>query len=122
MKIDIDSTLTIILALIALVVSIYRLAQVEANINSRISHVESSILAIIDSTQDNLSERIIVLERKVDVHLAKYDGDKKYIYLYRLNANNKLVVNKFNRLANWITQIAGFLHKHSGFQIRDDKF
>ncbi|MEH2049576.1 hypothetical protein [Nostoc sp.] len=51
-----------------------------------------------------------------------YQSDKENIYEYRLNNADKTIEHKFNRLANWITQIAGYLHKKTGFQIRDDKF
>ncbi|MHC5825019.1 MAG: hypothetical protein ACYT04_56540 [Nostoc sp.] len=111
MKIDISSTLTIILGLIALIGAIYRLAQVEANINARISLVEYSLIT-----------RMTEIERRLDVHVVQYESDKENIYEYRLNDVNKTIQHKFDRLANWITQMSGFLHKQSGFQIRDDKF
>ncbi|MEH2236008.1 hypothetical protein [Nostoc sp.] len=111
MKIDVSSTLTIILGLVALVGAIYRLAQVEANINSRISLLEYTLIS-----------KITAIERKLDIHVIQYQSDKENIYEYRLNDVNKTIQHKFNRLANWITQISGFLHKESGFQIRDDKF
>lgn len=122
MKIDVNSTLTIILGLIALIGSIYRLAKVEAEIHSRISHVEASILMVVDALKDTLIDKINLTNNKLEVHITKYEGDKEYIYLYRLNDNEKTIEHKFNRLANWITQIAGYLHRKEGFQIRDDKF
>jgi hypothetical protein len=122
MKIDVNNALTIILGLIAVIGAIYRLAKIEANINSRISHVETNILVVVDSLKDNLIERINTTNSKLEIHTTEYKGDKEYIYIYRLNANEKTIEHKFNRLANWITQVAGFLHRKTGFQIRDDKF
>lgn len=122
MKIDVNNALTIILGLLTLIGSIYRLAKIEANINSRISQVETNLLTTVDTLKDSLTDKINVLNGKLEIHTAKYEGDKEYIYIYRLNANEKTIEHKFNRLANWITQIAGFLHRKTGFQIRDDKF
>ncbi|MEH1940087.1 MAG: hypothetical protein V7L01_07710 [Nostoc sp.] len=117
-----NNALTIILGLLTLIGSIYRLAKIEANINSRISNVETNLLLAIDNLKDNLADRINTTNSKVEIHITEYKADKEYIYLYRLNASDKALEHKFNRLANWITQIAGFLHKETGFQIRDDKF
>ncbi|MBC6434486.1 hypothetical protein FM036_29495 [Nostoc sp. HG1] len=111
MKIDVNNALTIILGLLALIGSIYRLAKVEANINSRISLLEYNLLNKLD-----------LGERRLEVHLTQYQADKENIYEYRLNTTDKLIEHKFNRLANWVNQISGYLHKESGFQIRDDKF
>lgn len=111
MKIDVSSTLTIILGLIAIIGAIYRLAQIESNINLRISLMEYNLSKKIDST-----------ERKLDIHITQYQADKENIYEYRLNDTEKAIEHKFNRLANWIIQISGYLNKQGDFQIRDDKF
>ncbi|MEH2378775.1 MAG: hypothetical protein V7K27_07695, partial [Nostoc sp.] len=86
--------------LIAVLGAIYRLAKIEEKINDKIDGVNN----------------------KLDILLTQYAGDKEYIYIYRLNSLDKAIEHKFTRLANWITQIAGFLHRKTGFQIRDDKF
>lgn len=122
MKIDVSSSLTIILGLIALIGSIYKIAQVEANINARISRIEASTLVIIDSSKDDLIARINTINNKLEIHIIEYKSDKEYIYLYRLNSTEKAIEHKFTRLANWITQVASYLHSKTGFQIRDDKF
>lgn len=122
MKIDINNALTIILGLLALIGSIYRLAQIEANINSRISTLETKLLLVVDNLKDNLVKELTTISSRLEIHITEYKGDKEYIYIYRLNANDKAIEHKFNRLANWITQVAGFLHRKTGFQIRDDKF
>lgn len=100
MKIDINNALTIAVGLLAIFGAIYRLAQIEARINEKIDDVD----------------------KKLEILLTQYAGDKEFIYIYRLNNLDKAIEHKFNRLANWITQVAGFLHKKTGFQIRDDKF
>lgn len=114
MKIDLVPTLSIIVGLLAIIGSIYRLAQMEANIIARMSLLEYS-----------LNTKISIVEAKIVGHLIQYDNDKEYIYMYRLNDNEKTIEHKFNRLANWINQISGYLNKQNeetGFQIRDDKF
>ncbi|MBE9054173.1 hypothetical protein IQ243_28035 [Nostocales cyanobacterium LEGE 11386] len=121
MQIDVASTLSIVLGLITLAGAIYRLAQVEANINSKIARLESTLLTVVDQTKDNLSDRLVSIEKKIDIHLTEY-AEKKVFVEYRFNATDKLIEHKFNRLANWIKQITGFLNKESGFQIRDDQF
>ncbi|MEH2088041.1 hypothetical protein [Nostoc sp.] len=100
MKIDINNALTIAGGLILIIGAIYRLAQVEAKINDKIDDVD----------------------KKLEILLTQYAADKEYIYLYRLHTLDKAIEHKFNRLANWVTQIAVFLHKKTGFQIRYDKF
>lgn len=121
MKIDVNNALTIILGLLTLVGAIYRLAQVEANINAKINRVETNLLASVDQLKDNFVDRLYTVERKVDVHLTEYN-EKKLFIEYRLNGIESMVKHKFDRLANWAKQIAGFLNKQSNFQIRDDKF
>ncbi|MDZ8135122.1 MAG: hypothetical protein RM049_07435 [Nostoc sp. DedQUE04] len=121
MKIDINNALTIILGLLTLVGAIYRLAQVEANINAKINRVESTVLTAVDQLKDNFVDRLYTVERKLDVHLTEYN-EKKLFVEYRLNGIENMVKHKFDRLANWVKQIAGFLNKQSNFQIRDDKF
>lgn len=100
MKIDINNALTVVTGLILVIGAIYRLAQVEAKINDKIDDVN----------------------KKLEILLTQYAGDKEYIYIYRIHNLEKTIEHKFNRLANWITQIAGFLHRKTGFQIRDDSF
>jgi len=114
MKIDLAVTLTIVIGLITIVGSIYRLAQIESNINAKISLLEFS-----------LNTKIGIIDSKIVIHLTQYQSDKEYIYIYRLNDHDKAIEHKFNRLANWINQISGYLNKQdkeTGFQIRDDKF
>lgn len=66
-------------------------------------------------------ERIASVDNKLQLHMTECEGDRQ-MYEYRLNATDKALEHKFNRLANWIKQLAGFLHKESGFQIRDDQY
>ncbi|MBD2609456.1 hypothetical protein H6G81_34445 [Scytonema hofmannii FACHB-248] len=121
MKIDINNALTIILGLIAVIGAIYRLAQIEAQINARITNVQSVLLDAIDSLKDNLAERLYINEKKLEVHLTEYT-EKKLFSEYRHNATDKQLEHKFNRLRGLIKQLAGFLNKESGFILRDDEY
>lgn len=114
MKIDLTATLTVIIGLLTVIGSIYRLAQIEANINAKMLLLEYT-----------LNTKISIIDSKIVGHLIQYDNDKEYIYIYRLNDNEKTIEHKFNRLANWVNQISGYLNKQNqenGFQIRDDRF
>lgn len=114
MKIDLIAALTIIIGLITVIGSVYRLAQIEANLISKISLLEYT-----------LNSKLGIVDSKIVGHLIQYESDKEYIYIYRLNDQDKRIEHKFNRLANWVNQISGYLNKENvenGFQIRDDKF
>lgn len=114
MKIDLTATLVVVIGLITIISAIYRLAQIEANLITKISLLEYT-----------LNSKIALIDTKIMAHLIQYEHDKEYIYLYRLNDHDTTIEHKFNRLANWITQISGYLNKENkemGFQIRDDKF
>jgi hypothetical protein len=113
--------LDIILGTLAVIGAIYRLAQVEANINAKIARLESTIFTTVDNLKDNLVDRVSTTDRKLDIHLVECK-EKKFFVDYLLNDADKKIEHKFNRLANWINQISGFLKKQSGFEIRDDKF
>ncbi|MBW4673347.1 MAG: hypothetical protein KME52_04820 [Desmonostoc geniculatum HA4340-LM1] len=115
------NNLTIIIGLLTVVGAIYRLAQIEANINSKIDKVENKLLYAVDQLKDSFVDRLYKVEKKLDVHLVEYK-EKKLFTEYRLNGLESLIKHKFDRLANWVKQIVGFLNKNSGFQIRDDKF
>jgi hypothetical protein len=119
---DVHNSITVIVGLITIVGAIYRLSQIEANINNKFDKLEMKLLLSINALQDNLSDKLGETGRKLDIHLTEYKGDKENIYEYRLNAADKAIEHKFNRLANWITQIAQLLYSKYGFQIRDDKF
>ncbi len=121
MKVDINNVLTVVSLVFMLVAGIYRLAQIEANINAKISKLETTLLTAIDALKDNFSDRLYLNEKKLDVHLTEYI-EKKLFAEYRHNATDKLVEHKFNRLRGLIKQLAGFLNKESGFILRDDEY
>ncbi|MCC5640321.1 hypothetical protein LC593_31705 [Nostoc sp. CHAB 5844] len=121
MKIDVNNALTVFSLAFMLVGGIYRLAQIEANINAKIKAVESNVLKAVDQLRDNVVDRLYTAEKKLDVHLTEYQGKKEH-YDYRIHDFDKRLEHKFNRLRNLIKQLAGFLNKESGFILRDDEF
>ncbi|WP_029638765.1 hypothetical protein [[Scytonema hofmanni] UTEX B 1581] len=100
---------------------IYRLAQIEAQINTRITNVQTTLLAAIDLHRDIFVEKLYLNEKRLEVHLTEY-AEKKLFSEYRHNATDKLLEHKFNRLSGLIKQLTGFLNKESGFIIRDDEY
>ncbi|MHC5861065.1 hypothetical protein [Nostoc sp.] len=118
---DLHNSITVIVGLITIISAIYRLAQIEASINSKIDKLETKLLFVIDEIKDSFSEKLYETVKKLDIHLTEY-GEKKIFVEYRLNGLESLIKHKFERLANWIKQIADLLYQHFGFQIKDDKF
>ncbi|BAY60926.1 hypothetical protein NIES22_09870 [Calothrix brevissima NIES-22] len=121
MKIDINNAITIITGLMVIVGAIYRLSQVEANINAKIAKVETNVLTTIDDLGDKITDQIHQNEKRLDIHLTEWN-EKKVFVEYRLNGLESLIKHKFERLAGWIRQIAELLGHQFGFQIKDDKF
>ncbi|MBD2605479.1 hypothetical protein H6G81_13285 [Scytonema hofmannii FACHB-248] len=121
MKIDVNNAFTVISLVFLLIGGIYRLAQIEAHINARITNVQATLLAAIDSQRDNLVDKLYLNEKRLEVHLTEYT-EKKLFSEYRHNATDKQLEHKFNRLRGLIKQLAGFLNKESGFILRDDEY
>lgn len=120
MKIDINHTFTVISLIFMLVAGIYRLAQIEANINNKIKTVEDNVLKAVDQLRGNIVDRLYANEKKLDVHLTEYQGKKEH-YDYRINDFDNRLLHQGNRIKDWIDQIATHLHENSGFIIRDRK-
>lgn len=120
MKTDLGSFLPIMLGLITLGGYIWQAAELKANIKAQIAQLESKTIVSIDALKDELVKEIIVDKHKLDLHLVEWQ-EKKENYAYRFNGIDQSIKHKFERLANWINQIANFLNKQ-GFVIRDDKF
>jgi hypothetical protein len=110
MKIDINNFFTLVSFGFLLIGGIYRLAQIEAQINTRITNVQTTLLVAIDAHRDNFVEKLYMNEKKIEVHLTEYT-EKKLFSEYRHNATDKQLEHKFNRLRGLIKQLAGFLSK-----------
>lgn len=116
MKIDPDA-LTIILGLITLIGAIYRLAQVEANINARITRIESSVLIEIDKLGDNTTKEIHAIQ--VDFIILKADyAVRKEWYTETAHGLKGMIAHKFSRLNFHLIDVQRHLEKSSGFIIR----
>jgi hypothetical protein len=95
MKIDVNNALTIILGLIAVIGAIYRLAQIESSIVSKINNIE----------------------KKIDIHLAEYNGRDELVQ-YRLKGHDEMISHKFSRCWDEIKDIEKYLAK-DGFIPRE---
>jgi len=113
--------LDIILGVAAIVGAIYRIAQVESNINARLARLETKIDASVDVLKDTLLEKINSITQRIEIHLTEYQGRKEH-YDYRIHDFDNRLQHKFNRLRDLIKQLAGFLNKQSGFVMRDDEY
>ncbi|MBC6436221.1 hypothetical protein FM036_45660 [Nostoc sp. HG1] len=116
MKLDSDG-LTIILGLMTLIGAIYRLAQVEANINARITRIESSILIEVDKLGDNTTKEIHAIQ--VDFIILKADyAVRKEWHTETAYGLKQMIAHKFSRLNFHLIDVQRHLEKHSGFIIR----
>jgi len=118
---DIHNSIALLVGIITIVSAIYRLSQIEANINNKIDRLEAKILFAVDQLKDALSDKLHEVDKKLDLHLTEYH-EKQIFVEYRLGGLESLIKHKFERLANWIKQVADLLYQHFGFQIKDDKF
>jgi uncharacterized membrane protein len=64
MKIDINNFFTLVSLGFLLIGGIYRLAQIEAQINTRITNVQTTLLVAIDAHRDNFVEKLYMNEKK----------------------------------------------------------
>jgi len=104
MKININDTLTIILGFLTIIGAIYRLAQVEAAINARISKTETNVLIAIDQLKDSLSDTLHGVEKKLDIHLVEYQ-EKRFLSNI---ASRGLKVLLSTSLSGWRTGLSKF--------------
>ncbi|MEH1818706.1 MAG: hypothetical protein V7L31_06335 [Nostoc sp.] len=93
---DLHNSVTFVVGLITIFSAIYKLAQIESSINTRITNLESSIntkfgniestnFVKIDNLKDKFNDKLIALDRKVDIHLQDYTNYKDAILLQHNN-------------------------------------
>lgn len=116
MKIDGDA-LTLILGIMTLVGAIYRLAQVEANINTRISKVENNALNKIDELGDNTTKEIHAIQMDFLIHKADYQVRKEW-QIETAHGLKQMITHKFSRLNFHVIDVQRHLEKNTGFIIR----
>lgn len=89
---DIHNSVTFVVGLITIFSAVYKLAQVESSINSKIANLESSMnskianleaanFITVDNLKDKLNDKLINLDRKVDIHLQDYTNYKDALLL-----------------------------------------
>ncbi|MEH1824455.1 MAG: hypothetical protein V7L22_03650 [Nostoc sp.] len=93
---DLHNSVTFVVGLITIFSAVYKLAQVESSINSKIANLESSMnskianleaanFITVDNLKDKLNDKIINLDRKVDIHLQDYTNYKDALLLQHNN-------------------------------------
>ncbi|MEH1898622.1 MAG: hypothetical protein V7K94_25635 [Nostoc sp.] len=89
---DLHNSVTFVVGLITIFTAVYKLAQIESSISSRIANLESNLntkivnlesanFITIDNLKDKLNDKLINLDRKVDIHLQDYTNYKDAILL-----------------------------------------
>lgn len=89
---DLHNSVTFVVGLITIFTAVYKLAQIESTINTRIANLESNLntkianlesanFITIDNLKDKFNDKIINLDRKVDIHLQDYTNYKDAILL-----------------------------------------
>ncbi len=116
-KIDLTNALTIILGLITLIGAIYRLAQVEANINARIGKIEHNLLVEIDKVGDRTVGDLHQMQMEFSIHKADYTVRKEW-QTDVAHGLKDMIKHKFSRLNYHIIDIQRHLEKNSGFVVR----
>ncbi|MBW4556414.1 MAG: hypothetical protein KME59_10820 [Trichormus sp. ATA11-4-KO1] len=96
MTVDIKDGLQIILALAAVITLVFRLAQLEANIQNRITEVDN----------------------RMKLALSEYKGHKEMVD-YQLHGLNEKIDHKFKRLHDAQKEIQDFLAKTTSFIKRE---
>lgn len=127
MKIDVNNIFTVVSLVFLLIGGIYRLAQIEASINSKISKIESNLLTEIDALKDRLIERFYSAEKKFDVHLQDYVNYKDSVLL-AIHGCEEQIDHKWHRTEEELAKdraeirdLRGFLVRKLDFKIRDDR-
>ncbi|MHC5720260.1 MAG: hypothetical protein ACYTX0_51575, partial [Nostoc sp.] len=97
----------------------------ESNINAKIANLEAKDFILIENFKDSLIDRLITIDRKVDIHLQDYVNHKDASLLQGNQLNEKInhTWNKTEKLFHEqktdIKEIQGFLQKQQNFKIRE---
>lgn len=89
-EMDVHNSITVIVGIITILGAVYKLAQVEANINIKIAGLETKSFLVVDNLKDQVGERITTLDRKVDIHLQDYTNYKDAILLQNNGLDGKI--------------------------------
>lgn len=114
---DIHNDIVIIGSIVGIISAIYKLA-VEPNINAKIANLETKGFLVIDGFKTNINDKLIILDRKVDIHLEGYANYKEANLLQANGLNEKInhTWAKTNKLFDdekaEIKEIQSFIQKH----------
>jgi hypothetical protein len=120
MTIDPKYLLDILIGLGVFCGGFYKLGKVEEGINHSITQLEKKLYLEIDSHSDEFKDRLVSIEKQIEIHLSNYGKDREMIN-YRLVALDEKIKHEFERLNRVQSEIQGFLQKHNGFIVRAEE-
>ncbi|MEH2392606.1 MAG: hypothetical protein V7K21_13450 [Nostoc sp.] len=92
---NIHDDVVVIAGIFAIISAIYKLA-IEPSINSKISNLETKGFLLIDNCKNNLNDKFVLTDRKVDIHLQDY-ANYKEANLLQANGLNEKINHTWNK-------------------------
>ncbi|MEH2314905.1 MAG: hypothetical protein V7K35_26665 [Nostoc sp.] len=86
---DTHNNIAVIVGITAVISTVYKLL-IEPSIDAKIAGLETKGFLAIDTFKSNLNDKIIVLDRKVDIHLQDYTNYKEANLLHNNGLNEKI--------------------------------
>lgn len=92
---NIHDDIAVIVGIITTISVVYKLA-IEPNINAKIAGLETKGFLLIDGFKTNINDKLITLDRKVDLHLESY-ANYKEANLLQSNGLNEKINHSWNK-------------------------
>ncbi|MEH1847709.1 MAG: hypothetical protein V7L25_22695 [Nostoc sp.] len=98
---NIHDNLVVIVGVFTIISAIYKLV-IEPSINAKIAALETKGFLMIDTFKNNINDKFITVDRKVDIHLQDYANYKEANILQANGLNEKInhTWNKTKELFN----------------------
>ena len=121
---DIHNDIVVIGSIVGIISAIYKLA-IEPNINAKIANLETKGFLLIDGFKTNINDKLIILDRKVDIHLQDY-ANYKEANLLQANGLNEKINHTWNKTKELFNdekferkEIQTLIQKQHDLKIRD---
>jgi ribosome-associated translation inhibitor RaiA len=102
-----ESAIALVVSLITILGAIYKVASVEKH-----------IYTAIDEVKDNLSDRLNLLSQKLDLHIAKYEGERQLDRSQAAMSQEK-IEDRLKQLRGYIRDVQEYLAKTTeNFKVR----
>ncbi|MEH2400508.1 hypothetical protein [Nostoc sp.] len=92
---NIHDDIAVVVGIVTIISAIYKLA-IEPNINAKIANLETKGFLLIDGFKTNINDKLITLDRKVDIHLEGYTNYKEANLLH-FNGLNERINHTWNK-------------------------